>query len=101
MDVVGRAVERIDDPRWRGIRAGSCLQAGPLFFAEEIVIGETLLQVTADGALRAEVGVGDEIEASLLAALEFRSPLFEDRRPASGRLAGRVEIVRQFLFRHR
>ena len=98
MDVVGGAVEGVHDPGRRRVGAEPALGAG-LLLAEEAVVGEAFLQVGAHGPLRAEVGVGHEVEARLLAHRELGAPLLQHGRAAAGGLAGGVEGVGEDVVR--
>ena len=56
--------------------------AGVLLFAEEAVIGKSLVKKTLDTALRRHVGVGDEVETPLLGDAKLAAPLVQHHRRA-------------------
>ncbi len=99
MDVIGGAVEGVDDPGRRGAGAGAAL-GGVLLLAEEGVAGEAFVEVGEDGLLRAEVGFGDEVGAALFPHAEAAAPLLQHGGAAPGRLAGRSQVVRQVVRGH-
>src|SRR5205807_6659725 len=99
VDVVGGAVEGVHDPGRRRVGAGPGL--GPrALLAEEAVAGEALFEVAADGLLRADVGLGDEVEARLLADLKLAAPPLQHRRAPPGRLARRLAVLGQVVGGH-
>ena len=97
--VVGGAVERIDDPGRRSIGRRPHLGTA-LLLAEEAVLRKALGEIGADGLLRADVGVGDEVEASLFLDLEAAAPVLEHGGAAPGSLTGGVEVIRQCVGGH-
>src|SRR5262245_1528613 len=96
MDIVGGAVQRIDDPRRRCVCAGTTLR-GFALFTQKAVIPVATDQVFSNGLLRGDVRLRHQIEASLLANLNPPPPILQYRGPAPGRLTGRIEIVFQEL----
>src|SRR5713226_5087675 len=97
MNIIGRAVERIDDPgRWGvkswGDRTGFMTDPGRLFapdsarvtrffLAQERMVGKALEEKIADGLLRCQVGFGYQIKSSFFTDAEAVPPLFQDGRP--------------------
>src|SRR5262249_50226509 len=99
VDVVGSAVERIHDPGRRS--AGPWPAPGGAFLLPaETVARKAFGQIGLKGTLRAEVGVGHQVKATLLANLEARAPFFQHGRPAPGGLACGFEAFLKVNLRH-
>ena len=56
-------------------------------------LGMALIDPIADRFLRAEVGIGDQVEAGFLAHLEVGPPLLQHGRAAAGGFLGGFEVV--------
>ena len=67
MDVVGCAVERVDDPPVVGL----CILDSQIFFAKETVIRILVVNNAEDGILRVHIRLGHQVLAALLTDREF------------------------------
>src|SRR5216683_4712463 len=89
MNIIGRAVERIDNPGWWGIGPGSNrigiinqpARLACFFLAQERMVGKALEEKIADGLLRCQVGLGHEIKSSFFTDAEAVPPFLQDGRP--------------------
>ena len=93
VDVIGGAVERIDNPGGRRIRRRAVV-AGFVFLPQKAVVGEAVMEVVVDRFLRGDVRLGDQVEAALLAHAEAAPPVFQDRGGPAGGLLGGIKIIR-------
>ena len=75
VDVIRRAVERIDHPTDR--LAEQLADGTGILFAQKSVIGKVLGDDAGDGALRGDVRIGDQIGRRLLARGKLAPPLDE------------------------
>ena len=90
VNVIGRAVERIDDPAVFIVEA----RLGIAFFADEVMAGTGRQNHLADRLLRGPVGLGDQVGRPLFVHAEPPHPTRDCLGAGPGRVFAKHEIIR-------
>src|SRR5262249_47378524 len=93
--IIGRAVQRVDNPGRRG-PGGWPVVRGLVFFTQKGVARKLLAEIVVDGALRREIGVGDQIETRFFFDSKALPPILQDRGGATGSFTGGILKNSQF-----
>src|SRR5262249_38553790 len=96
MDIIGGAIERIDNPRRRPIGAGGGL-GRIVLLTGGAVLGKPVAQVIADGLLGSNIGFGHQIESSFLSDAETPPPVLQNGSGPPSSFLGSIDIIRKSL----